>query len=402
MTDFKPRNQSPEDWRRTCPSGMSKDDWEKTRQDIVRLQAEREAAERANPWWRQDRKLRREQSKKSGADIRQARSGRAGALADANDSEPLDARAVESLSTPSTLQLERFAVETSRAFASELPEYEPEVNLWAEANGEGWVARPQDKEKPEQPDLSKVQLHAMPEYGAAGYCSACHKALPRYGLKPTAQFCNSTCRDEFNNKKAKIRRANEQLFKDYIQPERTKAENATVVECHRLAAKSLSQYRGLTAKLTVAGIVVVHDGPLPPLRCFAYRHCEPGEKPGGIRRVDIPVVTTSGNWTTDHPDALALIGPTVGPERSVTLVNLEVPLEHRLDLDLLYDAYFEDPDELADDDPAPTPEEVAAELADYERKREWVERSFPKPMYADPGYGSKQDNSYLPLTRKTG
>ena len=179
------------------------------------------------------------------------------------------------------------------------------------------------------PELPTYVAH--PVEASLGYCHYCYKPLPRH-LKAGAKFCCENHSKAFRRRAAKIELANKQ-FKDYRQSEKAKAEAARMLELYRRVAEQMKNSAarcGIEATFVAASdtIVAIHDGPLPPIRFRIYaRSLDQSILRPVCKTVEMRA--TGRNYTTDHPDALALlesVGAALdGPERRVTLYQFEVP-----------------------------------------------------------------------------
>jgi hypothetical protein len=246
---------------------------------------------------------------------------------------------------------------------------------------------------------------AQPVAEPLGYCAECHKALPR-GLRADAKFCCEPHSKAFRRRAAKIELGNK-AFKDYQQSERAKAEAARMLELYRLAAEEMKDSAarcGIEATFVAASdtIVAIHDEPLPPIRFRIYARSE-GDTILRPNCLTVEMRATGRNYTTDHPDALALlesVGAAFdGPERRVTLYQFEVPTYEPgyVGIPELELRFKGDPGTgVGDSYDPPLSAEDETRLRLRERLEESLRKRENKGPYVRPEGGRKLPDSYLP------
>jgi hypothetical protein len=274
-----------------------------------------------------------------------------------------------------------------------------EVN-WATATlGKGGALIPAKPAK-----AATIKQPTQPAEAPVGYCYWCHKALD--GLKAGAKFCDGTHSKAFRRRAAKIEAANKQ-FKDYQQSEQAKAEAARILEFYRFAAEEMKDSAarcGIEATFVAAGdtIVAIHDEPLPPIRFRMYARTEDGSILRPVCRT-IEMRARGHNYTTDHPDVMALLnsvgGVTDSPERRVTLYQFEIPAYEPgyVGVPAIELRFKSDPGVIGGDSyDSPWSAEDEAHLRLIVRLGEFLRKRENKSPYVRPTYGRKRPDSYLP------
>jgi hypothetical protein len=270
---------------------------------------------------------------------------------------------------------------------------------WATATiGKGGALIPAKRTKP-------PAYIAPPVAPPMGYCAECHKAIP-HGMRADSKFCSETHSKAFRRRTAKTELANE-AFKDYQQSAQAKADAARMLAFYRLAAEEMKDSAarcGIEATFVAASdtIVAILDEPLPPIRFRIYARSEGESILRPVCRT-IEMHATGRNYTTDHPDAMALldsVGAVIdGSERSVTLYQFEVPTYEPgyvgvPEMELRFKG---DPGTFeVDSYDSPWSAEDQARLRLIEQLHEFLRKRENKSPYVSPKKGRKLPDSYLP------